>query len=295
MIRTQVALLALLGAGVAHAADEPMPPTDVTFAFAWPDAATWRAVDQWSAEITPVGGEAKSLSGVYRSTWAFDGEALTSRQHVPVRTTPRDDADAVAIDAAFAAGWTTMAPPAPEPEPVEAPPDPATDDATPDDAEAPAPEEAAAPAEPEAPVELPPPTLDVVGAVVGDPVAWFGAVFGILDGGTIPFSQDVTSTTDDGTAVTLRVEPLLFCPDTGPGTACVEVTASWSTTTASGATAQIAQTWTVEPATLVPHTWRAMRTTTLASPDGTSLVVATRDVALLPTEPPANIVGASAR
>lgn len=298
-----------------------------TLHFAWPDGATWRVVEVWSAEAVS-GGDATEMSGVVRGPWTWstagDGGTLTASPSL-VRATPRGEPRVLEVSAALEAGFVVRLPPEPMaeavPEPVLAPAD-AMEDAGEEGGAAETPV-MPAPATPEpaaeaavTPVAPMGPTLvgapDVAQLVAGGMDRLLDRVFVDFDGQTVPLGRDLpvnASIVDPRTGqamvldVTRRVDALPICPGTGPGPTCVQITITASSPGAPDDVAALAPgqrrdvaVWTVETGTLVPH--GATVTTNLVyqmvKDDGTIAPVALtvqRDLHFLPEDVPAPLPG----
>lgn len=299
---TRIVGVGILLAGSAHAEDA------VSFELGWRDGLQRRVVEQWEAELVGPDGERRTMSGTVRGVWSWDAEGgdvvLSLRQPVSVRYSPLDDALARQTAEAMVGPWAVRVDgqgglvrdagsgaPLPPPSDAIVVPDPA--EAL--EAEASAPTDAVS-AEPMAG-----PTMsldDVPDLLRGDAADRLERGLLQLAGRSLVVGRDAYA--DAGLAspstgevevgeVMRRVEPLGFCPDTGPGTACVDVTLV-RVTGGSGSTGgviapggrRVVEVWTVEPATLVPHAARAELVTAWEEPEGVWRLRATRTWQFLP-------------
>lgn len=298
----RIAGLGLLLGGTAHAQDE------VRFELGWRDGVQRRVVEQWEAEILGPDGERRTMSGTVRGVWTWDREGgdrvLTLRQPVSVRFSPVDDPLAQQTAEAMVTRWVVRVddqgnlvrdggsgPPLPSPSDTVVVPDPAQAP----EAEVPAPTDAVR-AEPMAG-----PTMsldDVPDLLRGDAADRLERGLLQLAGRSLVVGRDTYA--DAGLAspstgevevgeVLRRVETLAFCPDTGPGTDCVDVTLV-RVTGGSGATGGViapggrrtVEVWTVEPSTLLPHAARSELITAWEGPDGVWRLRATRTWQFMP-------------
>lgn len=307
-----------LWGGAALAQDQ------VSLDFRWPDAARWRVVEQWELEVVSPDGQKEIHSGVVRGLWTLDRSSgapvVSGRQAVVVRTTPRTDADAIAIAKRLVAPWSVdLSPrtaPAPAPEapvvpalPADVAEAPVVDPATPAADGAPVVE--APPVVEAAPVVAAPPAVvvpttfdrpDIAALVAGDPADQVDRIFRAFDDQTLTVSTDffVDATAASGATgaavpaeVRRRVDRLQWCSDRGPGSSCVELGLR---SQQGGAPAEglrvpagarrTTETWVVEPATLVPHSARVETVVGWDGAGGVWHARVTKMLTFLPADPP---------
>lgn len=225
-------LTALLG-GSAAAEDQ------VDLAVAWPEGL--RVVEQWSVETTPAEATRVARSGVLRSVWSIEQVAgktvLVQREPTSVRTTPRGEAVAEAVQAAIASPWAFAV---------------ATEVAAsePSVQEADGVEPAAAPAA----------SHDTLALMTGGRIERLRRVFTALDGQALAIGRpvDVPGLDVAGTEQTVTLAEV-SCPTMGPGAACVQVTIvrTGGAATPDGDVPDGGRRdrdiWVLQPATLMPQ------------------------------------------
>ena len=151
-----------------------------------------------------------------------------------------------------------------------------------------------------APPEHPKP--DLASLVAGDPVDQIDRIFRAFDKQTLKISTDFFVDVGAASAATgasqpgevrRRVDPLQWCPDKGPGVACVELGLRRQEGGASpegllvpaGAT-RTTETWVVEPSTLIPHASRSETVVGWNGDGGVWHARVTRVYSFLPADPP---------